>query len=223
MSDNRYKRQIAVGDLHGVFRLVKDLVERKIRFTEHDQLIFVGDYIDRCSQSKEVVDYVKALKEKYPDQIILLKGNHEDMAEQALSSIKDPDYFSPIAQWLINGGQATIDSYGGVENCKKELLPFIKELELFYETDTLIFVHGGIPEGKSLRTATPYELMWERDLDYDGEKTLVVGHSVHSQVVIYKNIIAVDTGACFTGKLSGYDVINDEIYVATENQKSVRR
>lgn len=224
MGDNRHKRQIAIGDPHGTYSLVKDLVENKIQFNPSDQIIFLGDYIDRQRQSKEVVDYVKGLKQSHPDQIILLKGNHEDMAEKALSSMKDNYYFNPMGQWLINGGQATIDSFGGIENCKKELLPFIKELELFFETDTNIFVHGGIPKGKSLQTATPFELLWDRDMNWDGGKQLIVGHSVHSQVVIRGNIIAVDTGACLTGgKLSAYDVLNDRVYMTTESQKLFRR
>src|ERR1700690_2277137 len=139
MKMSTYKRQIAVADIHGMYVLLKNLIEHSIQFNpDEDQLVFLGDYIDRRAQSREVVEYVKTLQVRYPGQIILLKGNHEDLAERALSFLKgqtEQIYFdSPMGHWLINGGQATINSYGDMENCRKELLPFIEQLQLYYET-----------------------------------------------------------------------------------------
>lgn len=205
-------RQIAVGDIHGCFDLLKNLIEKKIRFIPgEDMIIFMGDYIDRGKESKEVVKYLSELKARHPDSVILLKGNHEDMAYSVLT---DPDPEKQMFYWGINGGNDTVISFGGLDNAKRYLVPFIMSLQLYYETDTHIFVHAGIPGGKDVSTATTEELLWDRTFDYDGERILVVGHTPKSTVAHLSEgkMICVDTGAYMTGILSAYDVINNKTY-----------
>jgi len=208
------KRQIAIGDIHGCYGLLIKLIEKIIKFTPgEDMLVFLGDYIDRQRKSKEVVEYVMTLKEKHPYQVVLLKGNHEDLAFNALNA---PEWSEEMALWMINGGDDTISSYGNTGYTRSALLPFIESLKLYYETETHIFVHGGIPGGKNLKTVNPEELMWDRSFDYRGEKTLVVGHTpqMAAAKIPGRKIICVDTGAFMTGVLSAYDVINDKFYRA---------
>ncbi|MGE5893617.1 MAG: metallophosphoesterase family protein [bacterium] len=210
------QRQIAIGDIHGCYDLMRELIEKVIQFSPSgDMLVFLGDYIDRQGKSKEVVEYVKSLKEKHPEQVVLLKGNHEDLAYRALTGMEQGE---DMLLWIINGGGATISSFGGIGQAREVLVPFVESLDLFYETDTHIFVHGGIPPGKDLRTADPSDLIWDRGFGYSGEKTLVVGHTPQMQVmkIMNKKIICIDTGAFMTGVLSAYDVITDTIYRATK-------
>jgi serine/threonine protein phosphatase 1 len=209
----KYTRIIAIGDLHGCFDLLKKLVKEVIRFDPHtDQLVFLGDFLDRNEKVKEVVVYLSELKHQYPEQIVLLMGNHEQMCYQILTDIPIP---FAIEMWKEQGGQATLDSFGSYDNCKKVLIPFIEQLSLSYETPTHIFIHAGIPYGKTLETATIHELLWDRNNSYRGNKTLIVGHCIHEEVAKYhNNIVAVDTGAFLRGKLSAYDILNDRIYQA---------
>lgn len=206
------RRHIAVGDIHGCFGLLKPLIETTIGFRpQEDLLVFLGDYIDRGRQSKEVVRYLTALRERSPERVILLKGNHEELAYNALTA---GEWGKDMALWRLNDGDETITSFGSVTEARTVLVPFIESLRLSYETDTHIFVHGGIPSGEDLRTALPEDLLWDREFAYRGEKPLIVGHTPKSRVtkLAEGKIVCVDTGAYVSGLLSAYDALNDKIY-----------
>lgn len=68
---------VFVGDTHGDFETTKAVVER---FFDADHLVFLGDYIDREPvqwRSIYNLTYLLLLKCRFPEKIILLKGNHE--------------------------------------------------------------------------------------------------------------------------------------------------
>jgi Calcineurin-like phosphoesterase len=74
-----------VGDLHGDADCARQWVQRTqlidpttlewIDTTSH--LVFLGDYVDKGIQSRQTVDFVKELTERYPHQVTALLGNHE--------------------------------------------------------------------------------------------------------------------------------------------------
>jgi serine/threonine protein phosphatase 1 len=214
MKRETVSRLIGIGDIHGCYELLLDLVERRIMFDpDEDRLVFLGDYLDRGANSKEVVDYVSGLKKHYPGQIVLLKGNHEDLALQAMLRTGDEEACRHARMlWYLNGGEATINSFQGIERARQALIPFIGSLELYHETEEHIFVHAGIPHGKSLETVSSDEILWDRSYSYDGRKTLIVGHTPTSEIERLRSIICLDTGAFMTGKLSAYDVLNEKAY-----------
>ena len=90
-------RILAVGDIHGSYDKLIRLMEKVELDPEKDVLIFLGDYIDRGNQSKEVVNYLIELKKQFLSAVFLL-GNHEQMLLEYLRG----DQNSPF---LINGGQ----------------------------------------------------------------------------------------------------------------------
>ena len=57
------ERLFAIGDIHGCFDSLKELVEHKIQLQKSDKLVLLGDYIDRGDKSKEVVEYIIELCE----------------------------------------------------------------------------------------------------------------------------------------------------------------
>src|ERR1700730_8281632 len=79
----------AVGDVHGELEKLMALVlycraragQRPFRF------VFLGDYVDRGPDSCGVVEMLMAGQQTFPDMIICLRGNHEELLiERALNA-----------------------------------------------------------------------------------------------------------------------------------------
>ena len=75
---------VIVGDVHGQFYdLVAMLRKLSSRSGTPNKIVFLGDYVDRGNYGPEVAAYLFVLKLKNPNDVFLLRGNHEsrDMAE----------------------------------------------------------------------------------------------------------------------------------------------
>jgi diadenosine tetraphosphatase ApaH/serine/threonine PP2A family protein phosphatase len=73
---------IIVGDLHGDLKSLVQILDKsnflaKMKNREDILLIFLGDYGDRGVKSPEVFYVVLKLKEMFPENVILMRGNHE--------------------------------------------------------------------------------------------------------------------------------------------------
>jgi len=76
------REAIVVGDLHGDLETLVQILDDskfidKMRKREETLLVFLGDYGDRGVNSAEVFYVVFKLKEAYPLNVVLLRGNHE--------------------------------------------------------------------------------------------------------------------------------------------------
>jgi len=73
---------LVIGDLHGDIESLIDILQnsgftRKLTANKDTTVIFLGDYGDRGERSVEVYYTTLRLKLAYPEQVILLRGNHE--------------------------------------------------------------------------------------------------------------------------------------------------
>jgi serine/threonine protein phosphatase 1 len=105
------RRIYAVGDVHGRADLLSDLLMRidddlKARPIADSAQVFLGDYIDRGPNSRQVIDLLIVRRRQH--NVLFLKGNHE---ECALQFLRDPTMFSG---WRNMGGLSTLVSYGVV-------------------------------------------------------------------------------------------------------------
>ena len=62
-----------MSDLHGCFDEFQKML-KKLNFSDEDQLIIAGDYIDRGKQSLEMMEWIK----NPPENVVLIKGNHDE-------------------------------------------------------------------------------------------------------------------------------------------------
>jgi len=197
----------AIGDIHGCLEKLQTLIKNIGADPQNDTLIFIGDYIDRGNSSREVVDYVIRLKNKYK-KVVCLLGNHEYMLIRYLEGVDEDIY-------LENGGMATLHSYGiplsDEPKKRKAKIPsehrrFYESLLLHYETKNYIFVHAGLKPGLPLCEQTMYDLLWIRhefiDAEIDFGKMVVFGHTPLTYPLIMSNKIGIDTGAVYGGKLT---------------------
>ena len=66
------ERFLVFGDIHGEWRKLENLLARVKPDYERDEIVFLGDYVDRGPEPKRVLDYMMSLPQR--ENIHLLQG-----------------------------------------------------------------------------------------------------------------------------------------------------
>jgi serine/threonine protein phosphatase 1 len=224
-------RTLAIGDIHGGLKALIQLLNI-MEVKDEDTLIFVGDYVDGWSESAQVIQFLMELSEKI--NCVFIKGNHDVWCEDWLKS----DDVNPT--WYMHGGKETMESYEGVSiEEKTKHLEFFENLKTYHlDDENRLFLHAGFTSmhgvNKEIYESTFYydRTLWEMALSMDnGIKTdsaiypnrLKHYHEIyigHTPTINFKshipmkavNIWNIDTGAAFTGKLSGINIDTKEVF-----------
>ncbi|MEE8166573.1 MAG: metallophosphoesterase family protein [Myxococcota bacterium] len=220
----------AFGDIHGELEKLDELLEM-ISLQNGDQLVFLGDYIDRGPDAPGVIERLIGLRNKYACTYLL--GNHESMLLDFLGWTDDA-YFGGDA-FLLNGGDRTLAAYGYFDRVATDResfrLPkahedFLLSLRLSYVEGNYLFVHAGLKHellrcgdlGFALRKSRPEDLLWNRtagDLPHDLGVTMVYGHTPSEDFGVRWNSpfsIGIDTGAVYGGPLSALRLPDEMIF-----------
>ena len=169
-------RNFAIGDIHGCFDSLKELIENKIQFQKNDKLIFLGDYIDRGYNSKEVIDYIIELQNNDYD-IVTLLGNHESMLVDAYNNE------GAMSKWIQNGGAETLKSFeiDSLKDLDSKYLNFFNSLKLYFELDEYLFVHAGFNDELKNPFVDKYSMLWKSRERYFNpllrDRIIIHGHS----------------------------------------------
>jgi len=215
------ERLFAIGDIHGCFDSLRELVEHKIKIRKSDKLLFLGDYIDRGYKSRQVIDYIMGLQDKSYD-IVALIGNHESMLLETLAN----KGFLP--EWIRNGGSTTLRSFGirSLKQLDKSYIDFFIGLHYYWLIENFLFVHAGFNDYSSDPFEDKYHMIWSRSENYSNpvltDKIIIHGHTpipelTCRQEIQNKNrVINIDTGCVYSdiegyGRLSAYNPYSGEL------------
>ncbi len=222
-----------VGDVHGEYKALLNLVAK---IPKKSQLIFVGDLIDRGSQSAQVVRFVRE------HNLSCVRGNHEEMMIEHggafIRSIEQNESIEETNMWLKHGGVETLLSYGLVSLQGEKVIPhpFIKEfifqfkddiewmksLPIYLELDALhssgravVVSHSSIAPVWHMRHETQQRkvfvstALWSRTIPLDKQPIFnIFGHTPQQFTVKEKqHYVNVDTG-CYMKEKTGYGLLS---------------
>lgn len=127
-----------LGDVHGAYRALCDVLERASFSFEDDELYFVGDVCDRYPETYETLDLMMGIRHFYP-----VLGNHDlYLLDYLLSGAWDDFWYAK------KGGEATVSSFARAGVGKRRLLEmasFLSSWPYIRLFPGYVMVHGGLP------------------------------------------------------------------------------
>jgi serine/threonine protein phosphatase 1 len=224
-------RTLVIGDIHGALKALEQVLERA-NVTANDTLIFLGDYVDGWSDAAAVINFLIELKTT--NNCVFIRGNHDELfLDWLVKETHNP-------QWLVHGGQATIDSYKSLTSREKEIhIQFFETLENYYlDAKNRLFIHAGYTSEHGVAKESFPELfywdrtLWEMALAMDKNLTkespyypnrlkhyaeIYIGHTVLSRInettpQQRANVWNIDTSAALKGPLTIMDIDTKEFW-----------
>ncbi|WP_019153216.1 bis(5'-nucleosyl)-tetraphosphatase PrpE [Robertmurraya massiliosenegalensis] len=214
-----------IGDIHGCYQEFKELTKKlgydwTEGFPDHPhkrKLAFVGDLTDRGPESLKVIEVVWKLvmKEK---NAYYTPGNHCNKLYR---------YFLGNKVQVTHGLETTVAEYEELDKkeqqqIRRKFIELYEENPLYHVLDNgkLVIAHAGIRAdyigkyhskvktfvlygditGEKHPDGSPVRLDWAKL--YQGEATIVYGHTPVREPRILNHTYNIDTGAVFGGKLT---------------------
>lgn len=238
VEQNKVGHDWVVGDIHGCFDLLRDLLGTIGFDSNVDRLFSVGDLVDRGPESRQCLEWLDK------PWFYAVRGNHEDLAiKYALACRNDPHAAMDMKHmYEANGGKWFIEL--DAERQYKYSATFAKlplAIELDLGDGKAGLVHAEVPgddwadfktklaEREHIDHLEHYAL-WGRQViqwqhkfkalgtldtwDYSVANidVVYVGHSVVPEVTEIGNIRYVDTGAVFGKKLTVMNMHTGQSY-----------
>ncbi|MEO8960616.1 MAG: metallophosphoesterase [Ginsengibacter sp.] len=207
-------RAFAIGDIHGCCNTFKKLLLDKIKVDQSDIIYCVGDYIDRGSDSKGVIDFILNLRaEGY--QIHTSRGNHEQMLLDSIAEEFDIDI------WLKNGGTDTLHSFGiqFLNELPESYLSFLQETKYYFEIKEYIIVHAGLNFNNKEILADKEAMLWIRNFSPVQpalkDLTLIHGHTPKPLNYILNqkgNCLNIDGGCVYSKRKNMGNLVAFNLY-----------
>jgi hypothetical protein len=157
-------------------------------------------------------------------------GNHEHMMLDFLLNDEVGPYSDEI--WFMNGGRATLESYGvkaargkGHAHIPMDHLTWMMQLPMFIKTEKLFASHAPFsPKRGAVASApilpggelNPHSLLWNRDMPEQAPWLQVFGHNSHWGLRRFDGHDGQPWAWCLDdsqkGRLTALNTLNGEIY-----------
>ena len=144
-------RHIIIGDVHGMSDELAELLA-KLQPRKDDEIVFVGDLIDKGPDSAGVVRIVRELAKRC--YVVLVEGNHEDTHRRYRKNLEvRPEVAARQAENKPELAEVTAQ-------LSPEDIEFLDGSVLFHRAGDYLVVHGGIPG--TLTDLPPPSWGWSR-------------------------------------------------------------
>lgn len=182
-------------DVHGEYNALIQALE-EAGYDKHNpkhKLVSCGDAFDRGPDSVKIYRFLKETK------AICVRGNHDNFFIEYLEKGMDGEFV--LFNILHNGLGATIKSFTGINdevfnvrnldvarrNISSDVLKWMKQMPLYFETSTFVFVHAGFnPFIKDWRETDEHYMTWDIQDSHrpipSMNKICVIGHHHASKV-----------------------------------------
>lgn len=197
-------RTLVIGDIHGCWDEFQDLLD-KAGVNDDDQIIAIGDLVNRGPENQQVVDYFR--KGKHPN-LRCIMGNHERGHVKIRSEAINPSISMMYTRWQLG------DDYD-------KALAYFETLPRYMQLPSALLVHAyyepGVPLDQQREKVITGSMSAEIYLNetysrpwyelYDRDEPLICGHrdwSGNMTPFIYKDqVIGIDTRCVYGGSLTG--------------------
>jgi len=214
------QRTILIGDLHGCYDEALALLDR-LAVTDGDQVIFVGDLVDRGPKPRECVELAM--------RHACILGNHEE--KHLLSSNHHPETRAALRE----------EHYAYFRKLPKLIrLP----------EHGAVVVHAGVMPGVAIESQDPYHLLHAQCIHpperksfwpskaprthtfwtnhWRGPERVIFGHTVLDKPLVTEHAVGIDTGCCFGGPLTalvlpGWEIVSVPSRRPTREDRGVAR
>ena len=209
----------AVGDIHGCYRKLVSLMERLPLDAATDFLIFLGDYINRGPESREVIEYLLEVGRKVQNTVFLM-GNHE-YALLEYYRTGNLDYLRMlrtmcVEETLTSYSNSAVHSLGDLSFLPREHIRFLESLRLYFRLEGYLFIHAGTIPGEDIDRCPPDRLLTVREIFLHNEKAsdeiTVFGHTPFETPLVTRNKIGIDTGAAHGNLLTAVELPSMRFY-----------
>lgn len=233
-------RRFVLGDVHGRYSALLEVLKKSKFDYKKDKLIVLGDIVDGGNKTFEVVEELLKIK-----NLVFILGNHDIWFMNAWGQELVPNL------WVHQGGDKTLESYrlptkvqgyvvDDTELPKPLLIPithqdFFNTGVYYFVEDNMVFVHGGFDPKVPIEKQTKEFITWDRELIQISKSEPIaqylkvfVGHTTTQMIsdvhknwtkpIKYTNLICMDTGAGWNGKLTIMNIDTEE-YWQSKTQK----
>ena len=210
-------RTIVVGDIHGCFDELTDLINL-VDLQADDRIISVGDLIFKGPQTRDVLDLF--ITDQRFSSVV---GNHERILRQRWRG-------EPAR--LSGGQRAALEK---LEPNRKRYFEFLRSLPFTINLGSHLIVHAGLRPGVPLRRQMAVDLTEIRTMGadqsqrrgvpwyhvYRGPKTVLFGHWPAKKPRLGRYAIGLDTACVYGGRLTAYIVETREFVSVPARRKYV--